>query len=269
MSGAVKSVKKVFKKVIKPIKKVLPIALAVGAVVFTAGNALGAMPSWGEAVSSMTGTSTLGNILGGAITQAGYGAAIGAAGAAVTGNDITTGAGYGAAAGAITGGITGAMAPSTPGAPATPSAPGSPTSTPITQTPLPPPPSAGAGPVAANTAAAAAGGGNATGSGLLAPGGWLERNQELVGGLVGGVGKGLLASAESDDAGKQQIEIMRERQRQIAANYGTPSTGLLRQGDTGYIDDLGPYATPSQAFNYEYQFNPDTGRIEKVPSQTA
>lgn len=268
MSGAVKAVKKVFKKVVKPVAKVLPIALAVGAVVFTAGNALGALPSWGDAVSSMTGTSTIGNILGGAITQAGYGAAIGAAGAAVTGNSITTGAGLGAAAGAITGGVTGAMQPSTPGTPTTPGTTGSPSSSPITQTPLPPPPSgapAGA-PVASAAAAGVSGGGNATGAGLLAPGNWLERNQELVGGVVGGLGKGLLASAEADDAGKQQIDIMRERQAQIAANYGNPTKGLLGDGSTDYIKDLGPYQQPSQAFNYEYQFNPETGRIEKVAS---
>lgn len=265
MSGAVKAVKKVFKKVIKPIKKVLPIALAVGAVVFSAGSALGALPSWGDAVSSLTGTSTLGNILGGAITQAGYGAAIGAAGAAVTGNDITDGAGLGALAGAVTGGVTGAMAPSTPtGTPTSGGSvyPGQPGSG-ITQTPLPASPTpAGGAPIAA---AAAAGGGNATGSGLLAPGGWLERNQELVGGVIGGVGKGLLGAAEAEDVGKSQIKIMREREAQQARAYGGGNTGLLQKGDTAYIAQQGPFPTPSEGgFNYEYVFNPESGRIEKV-----
>lgn len=255
MSGAVKSVKKVFKKAVKSVKKVLPIALGVGAVVFTAGSALGALPSWGDAITSLTGTSTLGNILAGAVTQAGYGAAAGMGVAAVTGGSITKGAQYGSIAGAVTGAASGAA-----GLPTDPFS--------KTQPPSPMPGTSQAmnyqtaagtagGPTVAAPAATAAG--TATGSGVMQPGGWLERNQELVGGLLGGIGESLIAGNEADDAGKTQLQIMRERQRLIADNYGSDGTGLLAPGDTDYIADNG--------YGFQYAYNPDTGRIEQVPTK--
>lgn len=116
MSGVVKGIGKIFKKVAKVAKKVLPVALGVGALVFTAGAAMG-VPSmqggWGAAMSSLTksmgATGALQNVLTGALTQAGYGAVLGAGTAAVMGKDALTGAGYGALGGAATGGVMGAM----------------------------------------------------------------------------------------------------------------------------------------------------------------
>jgi hypothetical protein len=255
MSGGLGGVKKVFKKVAKTVSKVLPVALGVGAIVFSAGSALGALPTWGSAVSSLTGSgSTLGNILTGAVTQAGYGAAAGMAVAAVTGGDVVKGAQYGGAAGAVTGGITGAMQPTGP-VQAGPSQGGVPGPSQAT-------PTAGPG-LAIQTASApaAAAAPNVTGAapGLLAPGGWLERNQELVGGVVSGVGKGLLESAAADDAGKSEIQILRERQRLINANYGKGNVGLLGPGSTDYIQNISAQRIP-----YRYAYNPESGMIEEV-----
>ena len=122
MSGVVKTVKKVFKKVTNVVKKVAPIALGVGALVFTGGAALG-LPAlaggFGGAVSSALGavgvnaTGALGSVLTGAVTQAGYGAAIGGVTSMVSGGDFKDGAKMGAAAGAITGGLTGAFGSAT------------------------------------------------------------------------------------------------------------------------------------------------------------
>ena len=114
MSGVISSVGKVFRRVAKVAKKVLPIALAVGAVVFTAGAMMGQLPSWGTAVSGFMGklgldaSGMLGRTLIGAVTQAGYGAVLGAGTSLVTGGKIENGLLMGAAGGAVTGGITGA-----------------------------------------------------------------------------------------------------------------------------------------------------------------
>jgi hypothetical protein len=252
MSGGVSNVKKIFKKVAKTVSKVLPVALGVGAIVFSAGNALGALPSWGSAVSSLTGSgSTLGNMLAGAVTQAGYGAAAGMAVAGVTGGDVVKGAQIGGAAGAVTGGVTGALQPTGPVQTGPSQGGGTPTQGLNIQT------ASGAPPSAAPAAAAAP---NVAGAkpGLLEPGGWLERNQELVGGVVSGVGKGLLESAAADDTGKSELRLLREKHRLAGANYGGKA-GLLGPGSTDYINNLTPQPIP-----YRYVYNPESGMIEEV-----
>lgn len=113
MSGIIKSVTKAFKKVVPNLKKILPYGLAIGALVFTAGAALGALPSWGTAVQGVVAklgiSETMAGILTGAVTQAGYGAALGAGGAFLTGKDPGKGALLGALTGAVTGGVSGGM----------------------------------------------------------------------------------------------------------------------------------------------------------------
>lgn len=112
------SIGRVFRRVGKALKKVAGPALAIGAIAFTAGAALG-LPAmaggWGGAVSGALGkvglssSSVMGRVLVGAVTQAGYGAAIGGVAAAATGGDITDGTSKGALAGGLSGGIMGAM----------------------------------------------------------------------------------------------------------------------------------------------------------------
>lgn len=99
MSGVLKSIGKVFRKVIKTVKKfALPI-LAIGAVVLTGGAALGALPALGAGGLGLSTTMTA------VVTAAAKGAAIGALGSAVTGGNILKGASMGALAGGLTGGI--------------------------------------------------------------------------------------------------------------------------------------------------------------------
>ena len=267
MSGGLKGVKKVFKKVIKTTKKVLPIALGVAAVVFTAGNAMGALPSWGEAVSNVTGSgSVLQNMLAGAVTQAGYGSVLGMATSAVTGGDLVKGAGYGALTGAATGGVMGAagqqtdilgdLSPQDSGlGPVTPTGT-SPTGVVTGGVP---------GPVAAPAPPAPGGGG-----GIMGQGGWLERNGELAGSLIKGVGGGLMEGQAAKDREDADLAIIRERYALNAANYGDAGMGLMDGSDMGYMGGQAGRPGPTDAFNPalyggEYAYNPATGKIEFVP----
>ena len=91
--------------------KVLPISLLAASAFFTFGGALGITAGWatkiGGFVSKLGITGKLGNVLSGAIVQAGRGALIGGITGAVTGQGLMKGATAGAAIGAVTGGITG------------------------------------------------------------------------------------------------------------------------------------------------------------------
>ena len=116
MSGVIKSIGKAFKKVVKVVKVVAPIALAVGAVVMTGGAALGLTPTFAAGIGSVVGglglSTTLTGALTGAVVSAGFGSAVGGATAAATGNNVLKGMQKGAAVGAVTGGVAGAVAPS-------------------------------------------------------------------------------------------------------------------------------------------------------------
>lgn len=253
MSSVIKGAKKVFKKVGKVVKKVAPIVLAAAAIYFTAGAALGvagAAGGWGAAAGALTSkiglTGTLAKVVTGAVTQAGYGAVIGGVTSAVTGGDIAEGALYGAAGGAVTGGITGGLGINPdPLAAGGPAAGGS-------NLPVDPTFAPTGGPAAVSTAAAPAAA--PSGPGFFDKGGWLERNQELAGGVISGVGKGLLTGMTARDG----AEAQEDRDRRIAGNYALPAqNGLLRPASTRR-------ASASPAFDFEYRFNPRSGQIEKV-----
>lgn len=117
MSGVLKSIGKAFKKIIKVAKVVLPIALAVGAVIFTGGAALGLLPTFSAAIGGVVGSLGLGTALTGALTgsivSAGFGSAIGGLTSAAKGGSIIKGMQKGALTGAVTGGVLGAVNPST------------------------------------------------------------------------------------------------------------------------------------------------------------
>ena len=103
-------------------KKVLPIALLAASAFFTFGISLGAINgAWsakvGTLVSKLGITGKIGNILSGAIVQAGRGALLGGLTGTVTGQGFVRGAAAGAAIGAVTGGVTGAIRPVAPGLP--------------------------------------------------------------------------------------------------------------------------------------------------------
>jgi len=258
MSKVVKTVGKVFKKVVKVVKKVAPIALGVGALVFTAGAALG-VPAlaggWGAATSAISSTlgPTLAPVVTGALTQAGYGALAGGAIAGVTGGDVMSGLKSGALTGAVTGGVMGGLGMGTdpfkgigetrPAVGAMPSGqqvvadalPGS--VNPALETTT----------VAASQAAPTAAVSTAQGSGL---GSFLQNNPILAGSIVQGLGQGLSASAEAD--------AYRERLRQIAKNYDR--TGL---DNGGIASGLGGVPSDPNRFDIpvgQWVIDPTTGK---------
>lgn len=300
MSGVIKGVGKVFKRVAGGVSKILPVALAAGAVMFTAGNALGVTSSWGDAVKSVTDSlgmgSTLSNVISGAVTNAGYGAVAGAATSAIAGGDVMQGTQYGAAAGAVMGGAKGAYdsyAGSGDGgggpAPSEAASGGDSPATGAKVETAPPPSDAAQGarngllrnnmpgsttttagtPANAATGGAAPGATSAGASGIFDKGGWLERNQGLVGNTLTGLGKGLLAA----DAGDAQVKAMKERADIIRANYGGQRTGLLTaSSNTQATAGQQPGMAPQQRFSAagvqgQYVYDPATGRYVLVPAQ--
>jgi hypothetical protein len=285
MSGAVKSVGKVFKKVAKVAAVVAPIALAVGAVVFTGGAALGVLPAWGAAMTSLTSSlgasGVLGGVLSGALTQAGFGAALGGGIGLLTGGakGAIKGAQMGAATGAVTGGVMGGMGMNTdPLAPAKKAASdvtvgdaggdllvggsgGEGAASQVAEQaqkigPFTPP--------ATQPAAAAAD------NGLLSV---INRNPGLAtvaGSAIAGVGSGLLKGAEADATEQARLKAQREERAAISGNYSPAGAGLLRQSTV----QTGPYPTPGQRFDPrsysgQYVYDPAKGRIVFVPNAEA
>lgn len=81
VSGVLKSVGKIFKKAVSLIKKIAIPALAIAAVVFTGGAALGLLPTFASAIGGVVGSLGLSTGLASALTagvvNAGFGAAAG------------------------------------------------------------------------------------------------------------------------------------------------------------------------------------------------
>lgn len=281
---------KVFKKVLKTAVKVAPYALAAAAVVYTGGAALGA--SWATggfntAVSGLvarTGASgALANILTGAVTKAGVGAAIGIGGAALTGQSITRGAQFGALSGAVVGGVMGAMQPVVKPAVGV-TLPNNGPSTGLTNALSAPAGSplqggliddvSGAelnpqgGITQINPAAPAAGGSlNAA----APPGGWYNNPWAVaggtaVGGALSGIGSGISGAA----AAKSAKETVEDERATVAANYANPlGVGLLTPASLDYIQRQPVRQTPAERFaiarpGKTYKWNPVTGQIEET-----
>lgn len=112
MSGLFKSIGKVFKKVIKVVKKIALPALAIAAVIVTGGAALGLIPAIGG--MAITGLGTLASALGassavaGILSTAATGATIGMIGGFLTSGNLK-GAIKGASMGFLTGGVLGGL----------------------------------------------------------------------------------------------------------------------------------------------------------------
>lgn len=294
MSSVIKGIGKVFKSIVKVAKVVLPIALAVGAVVFTAGAALGvpAMAGgWGGAMTSVFGSSTIGNVLAGAATQAGYGAAMGAATSAVTGGNVMKGMQTGAAVGAVTGGITGWVSPhnidplkgvfsKAPDAAAAPNA----STLSAAEGGVGNGPASGNGILASNTPAASpaggppnyqnqpntnnsGGGGGGGGDGGSANDSWINKNGLLVGGLVQGAGNAISGVSQSN----AERDISAQDKANIRENYGVGNAdgtgnGLLTQRTfTPYTGGQTPQERFTPSYGGEYQWDPNTRRVVFVP----
>lgn len=282
MSGLVKGVGKTFKKVLKVAKVVVPIALAVGAIVLTGGAAMGlALPTWGAAVTSVFGTSALGAIASGAVVSAGYGAAIGAAVGLATGGTkgLVKGAQMGAITGAVTGGITGGMT-YTPGQTALQQAAaidpigaavtdgamhgsevtkgvGAGT---ITETPLDAPAgSASTGTSLSQPVAQSATRGMTAGAQTAASGGggfWAGAAGPIVGGVLSAGGQAIAAASAGDEQDRYDAnyrmpnsqEFLKPRAMQVANPGGRPGAELsLPRG------------------NGRWRYNAEDGEFEFVP----
>ncbi|WP_022727212.1 hypothetical protein [Fodinicurvata sediminis] len=301
------------------LKKILPLALAAGAAVFTGGAALGLAPlagGWGAAVSGavsqLGATGVLGSTLTGAITQAGYGALVGGAVSAVTGGDIMKGVQTGGLGGAISGGVMGGLGMATDptsffgmtGDKAAAANIAGPTELANQGSSF----SGGFGGMmdavnAANSGAlssagsaassglsggyggmmdvvsAASGSGSSAGGGgggllssIAGEGGWLERNGDLVGEVVSGVGKGLMSSSE-EDAMKERMELRREmaedERKWIEGNYRGVDPGAgYRTAARGQVDE-----SPVDRWDAivhgggEYVYDRKQGRIVYQPRQ--
>lgn len=303
MSGVIKGVGKVFKKAVSGASKILPVALAAGAVLFTAGNAMGLTSSWGDAVGSVVDKlgvgSGLSNIITSAVTNAGYGAVAGAATSGLAGGSIMQGTQYGAAGGAIVGGVKGAYENLT--SPATAAtgmdAPSSAKGAGAVQSAPAPSNVSGGGngsilsngvsmqgsdaiaggvgddPIITGAAPSSAGSAAASNPGILDKGGWLERNGTMAGNVLLGVGKGL-AGAD----GEAQAKALQQRAEIVRQNYGSPRVGLLTAGTqtTNTVVDQGaPRMSPGQRFSPaaygaagqgQYVYDPSTGRYTFVQS---
>lgn len=110
MSNPLKSIGKIFKKVVKVVKRVALPALAIGAVILTGGAALGALPALGGA-GGLLASAGISGPLAGIMTSAANSAVFGALGAAVTGKNILKGA----TTGFLVGGASGAVGLGIPG----------------------------------------------------------------------------------------------------------------------------------------------------------
>ena len=193
------------------VKKLTSSAWNAATSFFTFGSSLsleGITTGWSNAIGGVLGAlgiqgGTLGNVLSGAIEYAGYGALGGAATAAVTGGDVGKGALQGAAVGALTGGIAGATRPT--GVLDQVSA--GPSSAPPTSGPFGPPQGADIGasaPMASNGGAL---------NRLFEPGGWLERNQAIVGPIIAGLGEGALGAMAAKDELEAHERMQTNRQQ--------------------------------------------------------
>lgn len=278
MSGALKSVGKVFKKVAKVVKKVAVPALIVGAVVLTGGAALGALPALGTTLGGLGLSTTMTGVLTGAISGAGYGALAGGAVAAISGRNVWKGAMAGGVTGAVTGGVLGGVSPGTvgvkpaPGAPtaAAPTGGGGMLSQPGSALAQSQPglgTGLGAGAdVGATAVQAAAPGITATAPAAAAPaagGGMLPGflNTQAGAGLVSGVGQGLMALAEPDP--------YKQRAKLIERNYGADGGGgmlarvqLENKGQPDPKERFDP-----RYYGGQYRYDPSRGGVYFMPNE--
>lgn len=241
MSGVLKGIKKVFKKVINVVKKVALPVLAIGAVVLTGGAALGILPG----LSATVGSLGLSPALTGILTTAGRGAVMGAVTSGLTGGNIVKGATGGLIAGGALGAVSNAIAPvaKTVTGAATAAAGGNPVLDPAMRSEGW---TIGEGGAAAATAAPIASA--APGAGILSGvGSFLSKNPIMAGSLIQGIGSGLAAKAQAKEARRQDAM---ERD-----NYS------VYNGLNSY-PSMGAAAAPQPSGTAPFiEYDPTTGRL--------
>ena len=287
MSGVLKSIGKVFRKVGKIIKKVALPALAIGAVVLTGGAALGALPS----VGSVAGSLGLSSGLTTALTSAARMATMGAATSALTGGNILKGATSGFLMGGALGGLGMLQGGTVPGAsgPAVGAGQsaangvngsgivGGGTATPGGQAvtlpgtgatitlpggmEMPAVPSQAQSTTATVLGSGGGGGlGTAAASGVVSPSNplaFLNNNPVLAGSLIQGIGSGLAAKA--------QYKAQRAQEEREAANYADTSALFKYTPSSGQKSDpANETATAIPYANSSFVYDKSTGRVRLV-----
>lgn len=250
--------KKTFKSISKNPLKAIPLAFAAAAIVFTAGSAVGALPSWGSAMASATSSfglsPTMTSVLTGALTNAGYGAAIGGGLSLVTGGDASTGATIGGAIGAVTGGLS-ATAPAT-GINTGTGTPSGPLNTSGTS------PTGVMGGTSVVTNPVLAAGAAPAAAPLIDP-----STQTIVGGLASGLGQGLLSGQSAKDEAEALAKRDREQHAWVQGNYQMGG-GLLSPGD---VPAEGVNPDPATRFSAdfyddrEFAWDPAAGKLVRKP----
>jgi len=286
MSGIASGIGKVFSAVGSAAARVGSAFTGVGATTFTAGAAAAApsMATGGLSgiVSSFTGGGVLGNIITGAVTQAGYGALIGGAVGAMTGQGFGKGALMGGLGGAVTGGLFGAAGvnpdPLTKGfgqsqqsgvVPVEGTATGAAPTGSTASAPLDYPSSRVAqangditGSVTPAASAVAAAPAAASGGGGL--GKFLS--SEAGGGLIAGVGRGLGAYMDSKqraEEAEKDRQFLRDKEQRLQDSYSVDPSAL--NGPVAVDTTARP--TPAQAYGRtRYEYDPAQGRIVSVPA---
>lgn len=281
-------IKKVFKKVVDVGKKVLPVALAVGAAVFTAGAALGALPAWGTVAGSLGtligGSGTLGTVLTGALTHAGYGALAGGLVSSLMGGSFESGAQLGALTGTVTGGVSGLLAPPAPAgateargllnANAATKGVDAATRASIEQSlgGMPPPSQGAIGSAVAKAAPSAAQSQIATGAAVqraaTAPGSMLTqqvkafwdaiKDSPVAAGAIQGIGQGLAAVASQEDPTAAIKERARQERRFLDDAFAGTSETIAS------LPRVVPVAVRRRRGLGKFVFDPTQGRIVRA-----
>jgi hypothetical protein len=262
ISNPFKAIGKVFRKVIhSTVGKIIIGALMVGAVVLTAGAALGALPAIGTVLGSVGISGTMASILGGAISMGAVGAVTGGIGGLISGKGFFSGAetGFlaGAAAGGIAGGVglvgaNGVFGSLGQGAAQTAVNTGATTASPLAASAsqvgaaVPTSVTTSATTSAAATGAAQAAGHSALG-GLLGSGGI---------GPVLQAGGSIISGFASGKATEAQLQAEQQMSRDV---YGDPHSNVPTSQEQVYAMQNPQFLTPS--------YDPNAGLLRTQPSQ--
>lgn len=280
MSGIVKSVKKVFKKVVSS-----PIGmLAVGAAVsfFTAGIGTFALGAMGAS------TGFLGSTLGTVLSYGISGAVAGAATSFLGGGDVMSGLLYGGLGGMVVGGVQSALGNyaggaagaegaggengiSRPPSEAAAGVQGNPANQ-IGSNPLPTGVATQTGAVLNSNAAAIPSNPAPGGGGFFdGIGSWVDRNPEIAGRMIEGAAKGGLemfaggadgeAAAMRAQTDADRLAFDRQQYGDLRNSYNTTGGMLPASGGVAPPPNSAPPAGTGQ---FRWLFNPQTRRIEPV-----
>lgn len=264
MSGLASGIGKAFSALGNAATRVASSVLGVGAATTTAGIATGAgsMASggFGGFLSRLTGGGVMGNIVSGAIRQAGYGAVLGGITGMVTGQGFGKGALMGAAGGALTGGLMAGLRPQPTGTLQADTPTGLAPSGRSMTSPDPSIPTGGPYMMTQSGQAASAAARTATASSTVpqsSGGGFLNFiNSETGGGLLAGLGKG----ASDYFTMKSKIDAEKDMQER--------ELGYLRDKDQRIQDSYSvsdnAFATPPGTKRMRYDYDPAQGKIVMV-----